>query len=378
MDHGILLHKLRELGITGRLGLWFLHFLNNRHHYVRIPGGISQPHPVLSGVPQGTVLGPLLFLIMIIDIDKGISLSSKLVSFADATSVYSCINDIEKCDQLQIDFNSVYDWAHVSNMFFNVQINYVSFNGSMASYVYTNPNMEIISPSRNVLDLGIYMPGDCIFNYHISSLSKKCANLSGWIVRIFYTRDCITMLTVFKSIVLSRLDYGSQLWSPFLIKHIIQLEKTQRSFTKHITGRNDMPYHERLKSLGFYSLQRRRERYCIIYIWKIIEGLTPNFSSPITSKFSGRRGRSCIISHVNVGRIGTLAYNSCRWRSMRLFNSLPMHLRSISTCSVLRFKTQLDIFLGSVEGLPCLPGFNNSLDGGDCRWWSPRDGLATN
>ena len=116
VDHGILLHKLRDLGITGRLGLWFFHFLNNRQHYVRIPGGTIQPHPVLSGVPQVTVIGSLIFLIMIIDIDKGIS-SSKLVSFADDTRVYSCINDIEKCDQLQVDINSVYDWAHVNNMF---------------------------------------------------------------------------------------------------------------------------------------------------------------------------------------------------------------------------------------------------------------------
>ena len=154
------------------------------------------------------------------------------------------------------------------------------------------------------------------------------------------------MLTLFKSSVLSRLDYGSQLWSPFLIKHITKLEKIQRSFTKHITGMNDMPYHERLKN-------------------------------PITSTLSGRRGRSCVISHVNVGRVGTLAYNSFRWRSIRLFNSLPMNLRSISSHSVLRLKTQLDILLRSVEDLPCLPGFNNSLDGGNCRWWYPRDGLAT-
>ena len=133
-----------------------------------------------------------------------------------------------------------------------------------------------------------------------------------------------------------------------------------------------------LKSLGFYSLQRRKERYCIIYIWKIIEGLAPNLSNPITCTFSGRRGRSCVISHVNVGRVGTLAYNSFRWRSIRLFNSFPINLRSISSCSVLRFKTRLDIFLRSVKDLPCLPGFNNSLDGGDRRWWSPRDGMATN
>ena len=150
------------------------------------------------------------------------------------------------------------------------------------SNVYTNPNMEIISPSRNVLDMGIYMSGDCTFNYHISSLSKRCANLSGWILRTCYTRDSITMLTLFQLIVLSRLDYGSQLWSPFLIKQVTQLEKIQPSFTKHITGMNDMPYNERLKSLGLYFLQRRKERYCIIYIWKIIEDMAPNFYNPIT------------------------------------------------------------------------------------------------
>ena len=79
---------------------------------------------------------------MITDIDKGISPSSKLVSFLDDTMVYSCINDIEKCDQLQIDLNSVFDWAQVNNMLFNAQkIYYVPFNGSMTprgSNVYTN------------------------------------------------------------------------------------------------------------------------------------------------------------------------------------------------------------------------------------------------
>ena len=116
------------------------------------------------------------------------------------------------------------------------------------------------SPSWHVLHLGNYMSGDFTFNFHISSLFLKVCNLSGWILRTFYTRDCITLLTLLKSIVLSRL--GSPLWSPFLIKHITQIEKIQRSFIKHITGMNDMPYHERLKNFGLYSLQRRREKYC--------------------------------------------------------------------------------------------------------------------
>ena len=118
VDHGILLHKLRDLGITGRLGLWFFHFLNNRQHYVRMPGGMSQSPSCSEWSAPRYCPWPFTFLIMIMDIDKGISPSSKLVSFADDTTVYSCINDIEKCDQLQIYLNSVYDWAHVNNMFF--------------------------------------------------------------------------------------------------------------------------------------------------------------------------------------------------------------------------------------------------------------------
>ena len=103
-----------------------------------------------------------------------------------------------------MDINSVYDLGSCKQHVFNAhKFYYVSFNGSMTpcgSNVYTNQDMEIIYP-WNVLSLGICMSGDCTFNYHISSLSKKCANLSGWIMRTFYARDCITMLTLFKSIV---------------------------------------------------------------------------------------------------------------------------------------------------------------------------------
>ena len=79
------------------------------------------------------------------------------------------------------------------------------------------------------------------------------------------------MLTLFKSLVISRLDYASQLWSPHKISQITQIEKVQRSFTKQISGLRDLSYHERLQTLKLYSLQRRKERYCIILIWKIIE-----------------------------------------------------------------------------------------------------------
>ena len=127
--------------------------------------------------------------------------------------------------------------------------------------VYVKPNKEIINPSDNVLDLGIFMSSNCSFEFHINNLCKKCTGLSSLILRTFTTRDSITMMTLFKSLVLSRLDYGSQLCPPHLVKRIDQLEKIQRSITKHITGLQGLEYSERLVTLKLYLLQRRCERY---------------------------------------------------------------------------------------------------------------------
>ena len=118
VDHGVLLHKLKQLGITGKLGNWLLSFLSNRNHFVRILGGVSSDGSVLSGVPQGTVLGPLLFLVLLSDISSDINHSS-VVSFADDTRVYREINEISDCSLLQNDLDNIYTWASVNNMVFN-------------------------------------------------------------------------------------------------------------------------------------------------------------------------------------------------------------------------------------------------------------------
>ena len=109
---------------------------------------------------------------MISDINKGTT-SSKLVSFADDTRVYSNIAEADDCDNLQYDLNSIYNWAVHNNMFFNSEkFHYISFSSSLSfnSYnVYANPNMEIINPSDNVLDLGIFMSSNCSFEFHIQN-----------------------------------------------------------------------------------------------------------------------------------------------------------------------------------------------------------------
>ena len=138
-----------------------------------------------------------------------------------------------------------------------------------------------------------------------------------------------------------------------------------------------LEYRERLVALNIYSLQRRRERYCIIYVWKIIEGMVPIFSNPIVCSYSERRGRSCIISHVNLGRLGSLAYNNFRWRVICLFNAMPKYIRYISSCSVVSFKSKLDCYLKNIVDLPGRPRFSNSLASGDIlQWWTLDIGVS--
>ena len=139
-------------------------------------GGVIKDSPVLSGVPQGTVLGPLLFIIMIFDINKDI-LSFKIISFADDTRVYTNITQIENSDSLQTDLNYIYLWAINNNLSFNHQkFNYISFSSSMSSIntnVYYSPSLDIINPSENGLDLGITMSRNCSFDVHINILCKN-------------------------------------------------------------------------------------------------------------------------------------------------------------------------------------------------------------
>ena len=134
-----------------------------------------------------------------------------------------------KIISLQTDLNYIYLWAINNNMLFNHQkFNYISFSSSMSSIntnVYYSPSLDIIKPSENVLDLGITMSRNCSFDVHINILCKKCTDLSGWILRTFTSRDSTTLMTLFNALILSRLDYCSQLWSPHLIRHINQIEK---------------------------------------------------------------------------------------------------------------------------------------------------------
>ena len=269
VDHRIVLKKLSLLGIRGKILSWLKSFLSSRTQKVMVNGVLSEPSPVTSGVPQGSVIGPLLFLILIGDIDGGI-ISSFLSSFADDTRLSKGVSGVRDASSLQTDLETVYQWADDNNMLFNNSkfelLRYGYDTTLKMTTNYTGPDGSIITDKEHIRDLGVTLSSDGSFKEHITRTCQSARNMCSWILRTFRSRSPELMLTTWKSLVLPILDYCSQLWSPLKKGEIQQIEEIQKSFTRKISTYSHKDYWNRLKTFRLYSLQRRRERYRIIYI----------------------------------------------------------------------------------------------------------------
>ena len=166
---------------------------------MRIPGGVSKSNNVLSGVPQGTVLGPVHFLVLVSDISSNVS--SNITSFADNTKVFAT-NDPTDCDNLQSDLDNIYLWSSENNMMFNQEkLQYISYHmgdSIKINNIYLSPDLNILPKSGEVKDLGILMSESCEFDNQIATVVKKCSRLCGWILRTFSTHSKPVLLTLFK------------------------------------------------------------------------------------------------------------------------------------------------------------------------------------
>ena len=167
------------------------------------------------------------------------------------------------------------------------------------------------------------------------------------------------MLTLWKCLIQSRLDYCSQLWSPSSAADINRIENIQRSYTSCILGMKDVDYWSRLNLLNLYSQERRRERYMCIFIWKISVGLCTGYN--LQFQTGGRRSRLCVVKNFNryaPTKVRQAVESSMGVRGARIFNLLPQHLRNMGGegIRVDEFKKELDIFLKFIPDQPTTPG----------------------
>ena len=362
VDFNITLSKLHNIGITGKIHEWIHSFLTPRTQSVIVNGVKSKPAKVLSGVPQGSVLGPLLFLILLGDIDADVR-KAYVSSFADDTRLtYPIDNEIDVAD-MQCELDAIYKWANANNSTFNSDkfecIRYHCSRKLDEQTKYLADDGNEIECEQHLKDLGVTVSDNGTFNQHILNIVLKARQKSGWIFRTFHTRAQFPMMILWKQLVRPFLDYCSQLWSPCTPGLINQLESVQKSYIRKIAGMHCLDYWEQLQHLKIYSLERRRERYLIIYTWRVIEGHVPNPSSTLSSFTTLRSGRFCHIPKVKSSasaKVQTLRHNSFACKGPRLLNKMPQCIRDLSGCTTDEFKKKLDEILTLYPDEPRLQG----------------------
>ena len=211
----------------------------------------SSENPVISGVPQGSVLGPVLFVMFINDLEGVVTRNSTVRFFADDTRISKHIDSIEDHYALQEDLNSILEWARRNNMQLHEQKFELLVHRSgpatgleslpFTSHLYTYEVSEdvLVSPTNELKDLGVRISPDLSWKSQIRSVVSKGRSVSAWVLSVFRSRETEVMMTLYKTYVRSQLEYCSILWHPQTIEDIESIEGVQRSFTSKIVGLSD-------------------------------------------------------------------------------------------------------------------------------------------
>ena len=370
MEPGVLLHKMKKCGIQGKIGSWIASFLDSstRQQAVVVDGRVSCLNPVMSGVPQGTVLGPILFLIHISDIAASLSEGTVASSFADDTRVQRGIHSAQDCSTLQADLSLIYDWASRVNMHFNGDkfecLRLWPRSTLTPDFNYLGPSGEAIEVKDSLKDLGVHLCSDLSFKIHVEKTVAAASKLAGWALRTFRRRSLASMKTIWKTLVQPKLDYCSQLWSPGDQESINRIESVQKQFFSQVWSMDNLNYWQRLSQYKVYSQERRRERYMIVFLWKVSQGMVSGYNIQFSSKH-GRRGRSALPHSLvlsSPSSVRRARENSLGVKGARIFNLIPADIRNLDGANVDQFKKALDTFLEIVPDQPTVPGLGRSAE----------------
>ena len=270
VPHRRLVGKLKSYGISREITDWVVSFLSNRFQTVTVNGAESTERSVLSGIPQGSVLGPMLFVIYINDLPEcvlGVALS---FLFADDTKLFNKINCVDDCFKLLAEIDSLHEWS---------QIWLIGFNSDKCKHMHIGNRDYVFTYDLNGVpldytevekDIGVHIDDKLSFDSHIAKKCKKANSMFALIRRTFKFLDMDMFLPLYKAIVRSHLDSCSSVWSPYEIKHINAIERVQRRATKQIPGFKDLTYAQRCRKLKLPTLLYRRVRGDLIETFKIL------------------------------------------------------------------------------------------------------------
>ena len=276
VSHDRLIYKLDRTGIDPKARQWIGSFLAGRSQRVVIDGEVSEPVPVTSGVPQGSVLGPILFLVYINDMPQ-YTKSSQVRLFADDTIVYLTISSIEDCNSLQEDLKQLERWAQEWLMEFHpakCNVLRITKKKSKITFPYTLQG-HILEEVSSAKYLGINISDDMSWNRHVDTTASKANSKLGFLKRNLKVKDEKLKEKAYKAIVRPSLEYCATVWDPYTKTQSKRMEMVQRRAARWVTGRyhNTSSVTDMLGDLGWRDLAQRRVDSRLTMLFKITRGL---------------------------------------------------------------------------------------------------------
>ena len=357
VPHSVLMGKLSLLGVSGCLYEWIGSFLSNRSMHVSVSGSHSSPRQVLSGVPQGSVLGPVLFLVFVNSLPSFVQNKTKM--FADDMKLYLKVRrgdaaqlteDLSSC---QADIDELRRVATSWGLDFNVgKCVTMRFGGGRSDLLrvghplfYSLDDHEL-ARQNSTRDLGVVIDSSLRFHAHVRQIVAKAWGLANNLLRSTLCRSGSFMCNIYIAHIRPLLEYSSPVWNTGFVGDSKLLESVQRRWTKHVEGVGDLEYPLRLRSLGLYSVKGRLLRADLIKYFKIFSGLSVIKPSDlfVLSPAIGTRGHCFKILKPHVSLESRRRFFSVR--CVDIWNSLPAELVICGTVN--RFKSGLHDVLGDL------------------------------
>ena len=348
--HDILLTKLYKYGVRGGLLDWCRDYLTNRQQRVVVKGEVSDWLPVTSGVPQGSLLGPLFFIVYINDLPGVISKGSSIALYADDSKMYRVINTQEDLSNFQSDIDKISEWCKMNKMITNTKkckIMHITRKKSplVGEYFIEGQPLESVNVHK---DLGLFTASDLSWNQHIDKITAKANRVLGLVKRTCGDlKDIDTKKTLYCGLVRPLLEYSCETWNPHTKRNIDKLEAVQRRATRWITLSDD-DYDLRLSKLKLLSLFNRRFVRDNTFLFNVIN---EHYDIDISDKLifckdrsTGHNLRKNATQDLvpNLSRTNGFKYSFFN-RIVNEWNSLPNHIREVNCIAT--FKRNVLSFL---------------------------------
>ena len=273
VPHERLLCKLEAKGVGGALLEWVRGWLSGRRQQVKVGEATSGTEEVKSGVPQGSVLGPVLFIIFIDDIDEAAAGIQTLKNFADDTKGLQQVRTQEEGDRLQTALNRICEWAKDWAMEFNIKkckIMHLGRNNPERKYYMEGEELQVVEEEK---DIGVVIHKSLKPSRQCETAAGTANRVLAQIRRNFHYRDKKVFKQLYCHYVRPHLEFAVPAWNPWLEGDIQKLEQVQVRAVAMISGLAGKSYEEKLRELGMESLKERRERLDLTQAFKIIKGL---------------------------------------------------------------------------------------------------------